>query len=48
MDDEQQNLLALAIEKGHGVIVPFCDASSNGNDDVIGLKVLHHIRSKRY
>ena len=38
LDDEQQNLLALAIEKGHGVIVPFCDASSNGNDDVIDLK----------
>lgn len=38
LDDEQQNLLALAIEKEHGVIVPFCDASSNGNDDVIDLK----------
>jgi len=38
LDDEQQNLLALAIEKGHGVIVPFCYASSNGNDDVIDLK----------
>ena len=38
LDDEQQNLLALAIEKGHGVIVPFCDASSNGSDDVIDLK----------
>ena len=38
LDDEQQNLLALAIEKGHGVIVPFCDAPSIGNDDVIGLK----------
>nr|WP_314091041.1 hypothetical protein [uncultured Campylobacter sp.] len=38
LDDEQQNLLALVIEKGHGVIVPFCDASSNGNDDVIDLK----------
>lgn len=38
LDDEQQNLLALAIEKGHGVIAPFCDASLNGNDDVIDLK----------
>jgi hypothetical protein len=38
LDDEQQNLLALAIEKGHGVIVPFCDAPSIGNDDVIDLK----------
>nr|WP_314469140.1 hypothetical protein [uncultured Campylobacter sp.] len=38
LDDEQQNLLALAIEKGHGVIAPFCDAPSIGNDDVIGLK----------
>lgn len=38
LDDEQQNLLTLAIEKGHGVIVSFCDASSNGNDDVIDLK----------
>jgi len=38
LDDEQQNLLALAIEKGHGVIAPFCDAPSIGNDDVIDLK----------
>lgn len=38
LDDEQQNLLALAIEKEHGVIVPFCDAPSIGNDDVIDLK----------
>ena len=38
LDDEQQNLLALVIEKGHGVIVPFCYASLNGNDDVIDLK----------
>ena len=38
LNDEQQNLLALAIEKGHGVIVPFCDAPSIGNDDVIDLK----------
>jgi len=38
LDDEQQNLLALAIEKGHGVIAPFCDATSIGNGDVIDLK----------